>query len=96
MSELWCDAELTDGCLYLCCLSCSSITAAATSLFSCIGDSVVTYGLVDTVGNWSVFLSRPLNRKQFVNRITKEKTCNMPLEVGKHRQMICHIPRVHS
>lgn len=59
----------------------SSIVEAAGTLFSCLGNAVVTYGHIGTVGNWDIYLSKLLNRKQFINRRTKQKTCNMPLEV---------------
>ena len=60
----------------------SSVTAAASTLFSCIGSAVsVTYGHMGTVGNWNIYLSKPLNRLLFINRFSKEKTCNMPQEV---------------
>jgi len=59
----------------------STFIKAASSIFSCVGDSVQNYGLLESVGNWDIYESKVLGRKQFINRMSKKKTCNMPQEV---------------
>lgn len=62
-------------------ISMSTFIKAASSIFSCVGDSVQNYGLLESVGNWDIYESKVLGRKQFINRMSKKKTCNMPQEV---------------